>query len=69
MQSYNKELKRYRPTIRIQTMIDAEKRYPSRSDVAIKKKAVIRDWFRLILWYVRLRRASKGEMCSQLFKV
>ena len=64
MQGYNKELKRYRPFIKIQTMIDAEKRQPSRSDIALKKKAVIRDWFKLVLWYVRLRKASKGEICS-----
>jgi len=50
-------------------MIDAEKRQPSRSDIALKKKAVVRDWFKLVLWYVRLRKASKGEIGSELFKV
>lgn len=69
MQGYNKEIKKYRPTIRIQTMIDAERRQPSRSEITLKKKAVVRDWFKLVLWYVRLRRASKGQMCTPLFKI
>ena len=25
-----------------------------------KKKAVIRDWFRLVVWYIRLRRAARS---------
>lgn len=26
-----------------------------------KKKLVIKDWFKLVLWYVRLRRAARGQ--------
>lgn len=69
MQGYIKELRRYRPTIRIQTMIDACKKYPKRLDLAEKKKVIVKDWFKLVLWYVRLRRASKGQYCSQLLDV
>jgi len=31
------------------------------SDVEAKRKAVVRDWWRLIMWFIRLRRAAKGE--------
>lgn len=69
MQSYFKELRRYRPTIKIQTMIDACKKFPQQNHLQVKKSAVVRDWFRLVLWYVRLRRVSRGQYCSQLFEV
>jgi len=69
MQGYIKELKRYRPTIRIQTMIDAVRKYPNKTEFVTKKKAVIKDWFKIVLWYVRLRRASKGKYCSQLLEI
>ena len=26
-----------------------------------KRKAVVRDWFKLIIWYVRLRRCARGQ--------
>ena len=29
-------------------------------NVLQKKKAVIRDWFKLVVWYIRLRRAAKS---------
>ena len=66
MNSYIKELRRYRPTIRLQTMIDACKKNPS---LAGKKSQVCRDWFRLVLWYVRLRKASQGKYCHELLRV
>ena len=61
-----KDLARYRPFIRIQTIIDFM-RSPdfdklSKSDkrkIEEKRKAVIRDWFRLVLWYIRLRKAAR----------
>lgn len=46
-------------------MIEACKRNKSK-EMAQKKRAVIKDWFRLALWYVRLRRASKGRICPEL---
>ena len=65
-QSYLKDLARYRPFIRIQTIIDFM-RSPdfdklSKSDkrkIEEKRKAVIRDWFRLVLWYIRLRKDAR----------
>jgi len=62
MFSYAKDLKRFRPLIRIQTFVD--KGGPPK-----KKKAVIRDWFKLVLWYVRLRRAAKGSTPYQLLEI
>ena len=29
-------------------------------DIEAKRKAVIRDWFKLIIWYVRIRKAARG---------
>lgn len=29
-----------------------------------KKKAVIRDWFKLVFWYIRLRKAAKSSTIS-----
>jgi hypothetical protein len=45
-------------------MIDAVRKYPNKQELVVKKKAVIKDWFKLVLWYVRLRRASGGVYCS-----
>ena len=62
-QSYIRDLRRFRPHIRIQTFIDFRNQNGGRScdpDIEKKRKAVIRDWFRLVLWYVRLRRAAKS---------
>jgi hypothetical protein len=28
------------------------------TDIEVKRKAVIRDWFRLVLWFIRLRKAA-----------
>ena len=47
--------------MRIQTFIDYRKKFgPLSGEIEKKRKAVVRDWFRLILWYVRLRKASKA---------
>lgn len=35
-----------------------------------KRKAVCRDWWRMVLWYVRLRRAAKtGVIHEDLLKI
>lgn len=69
MQGYIKALRRFKPSISLQTMIDVCKRYPLRKDLQAKKKQVLRDWFQLVLWYVGLRRASKSQYCSKLLEV
>jgi hypothetical protein len=60
MQSYVKDLRRYRPPIRIKTMLSAVKRAPGDEVLKAKKTGLLKAWFRYSLWYVRLRRASKG---------
>ena len=62
-QSYIKDLRRFRPHIRIQTFIDYRRKQPGQKlkpEIEKKRKAVIRDWVRLVLWYVRLRKAAKS---------
>lgn len=59
--SYQVEIKRFRPLVRLQNFIDARKqmgRLPPEVDK--KRRAVVRDWFRLVLWYVRLRKAARA---------
>lgn len=62
-QSYQEDLKRYRPLIRLQTMIELRERLPGKKlpkrleDI---RRALVRDWFRLVLWYVRLRKAARA---------
>ena len=71
MQSYVQELKRYRPAIRIGTIQKLIKscRDPERLELLKKiKRSVIRDWYKLILWYVRLRRASRVNKADTLGK-
>ena len=35
-----------------------------------KRKAVCRDWWRMVLWYVRLRRAAKtGVIHEELLRI
>jgi hypothetical protein len=34
-----------------------------------KRKAVIKDWFRLVLWFIRLRKAAKGQTPETLIMV
>jgi len=71
MFSYAKDIKRFRPDIRIQSFIDARNRNRGHlsKEMDAKRRAVIRDWFKLVLWYVRLRRASKGVFCTELMEV
>lgn len=38
-------------------------------DIEIKRQAVIRDWFRLILWFIRLRRAASNKTPEKLVQV
>jgi hypothetical protein len=60
-QSYLSDLARYRPQIRIQAFIDYRKKNKSLPpDVEAKRKAVVKDWFRLVLWFIRLRKAARG---------
>ena len=60
--SYEHDLQRFKPLIRIQSFIDLREK--SRGglspDLEAKRVRVIRDWFRVVLWYVRLRKAAKG---------
>ena len=60
-QSYAQELKRYRPLARIQLFIDLRKQGKLSKQMDDVRKAVVRDWFRFVLWYIRLRKASKAE--------
>ena len=76
LQSYLHDIKRYRPMLRIQTFIDMrdelKRKNPNAElppDVEEKRQAVVKDWFRLVLWYVRLRQAAKGETPSSLLNV
>jgi hypothetical protein len=60
-QSYIREIQRFRPHIRIQTFIDYRKKHGGLTpQIEKKRKAVIKDWFRLVVWYVRLRNAVKA---------
>lgn len=76
LQSYLADLKRFRPMIRIQTFIDLRKQLQQRNpnatlppDIEAKRQAVIKDWFRLVLWYIRLRKAATGETPGSLLMV
>lgn len=47
--------------IKIQTFIDIRKRQKKLpADLEDKRKAVVKDWWRLVLWFVRLRKAARG---------
>ena len=39
------------------------------SELEAKRKAVIRDWFRLTLWFVRIRKAAKGTTPTSLIQI
>jgi hypothetical protein len=69
--SYSFDLKRFRPIIRIQTFIDLRNKQGGRLHPQLedKRKAVVRDWFRMVLWFVRLRNAAKGKISYELFRV
>jgi hypothetical protein len=66
MFSYARDLKKYRPLLRVQAFVDT----PAATPLLQKRKAaVIRHWFQLILWFVRLRRASKGATPYELLEI
>jgi hypothetical protein len=72
MQSYLPDLKRFRPILKIQSFIDLRKSLkgkPLPEKVEEKRKAVVRDWFKLVLWYIRLRHAAKGKTPESLLRV
>ena len=62
MFSYVKDIKRFRPLLKIQTFIQGGDGFLDNQPLLMKKKKlVIRDWFKLALWYVRLRKTAKGQ--------
>jgi len=62
MQGYLYDLKRFRPILKVQSFIDMRRKLKKLPpDVEAKRKAVIKDWWKLILWYIRIRRAAKGN--------
>jgi hypothetical protein len=66
MFSYAMDLKRFRPLYRVQQLIDN----PDASHKFARRKVlIIRDWMQLVLWYVRLKRASKGATPFKLLEV
>ena len=58
--SYAYDIKRFRPLIKIQSFINLKnnffkgKKLPP--ELEKKRKAVIKDWFRLVLWFIRIRK-------------
>ena len=38
-------------------------------DIDDKRKAVIRDWWRLVVWFIRLRKAARGVIPKPLLDV
>jgi hypothetical protein len=69
-QTYIHDLARYRPQIRIQTFIDYRKKNKYMPpEIEAKRKAVVRDWFRLTLWFIRLRKAASGQTPESLILV
>jgi hypothetical protein len=67
---YIPELKKFRPVLKIQSFIDLRKRENRLNEqVELKRKAVVRDWWRMVLWYVRLRQAAKGKTPLSLIEV
>ena len=59
--SYVEDLKKFRPKMRIQAFIEYREHQGGKltAEQERKRKAVVRDWWRMVLWYVRLRRAAK----------
>lgn len=66
MFSYAKDLKKYRPLIRVQTFVEQQAYTPQQKK---KRAAVIKDWWQLILWYIRLRKIAKGSIPYKLLEV
>ena len=51
---------------RIQTFIDNPAYTPAHKK---KRSQLIRDWFKLVLWYVRLRKAARGQTPYKLLEI
>lgn len=71
-QSYCKALNKFKPLARIQVFIDARNRQRGvlSPEQDRKRRTVVRDWFRLVLWYVRIRKAYKtGKIHSSLLEI
>ncbi len=62
--SYAQDIKRFRPLIKIQSFINLKNKFFKGKklppEIEKKRKAVIRDWFRLVIWYIRIRKLAKG---------
>ena len=62
--SYQQQLKKYRPCTRIQSFIDIQNKNHGQGlspDLQAKKKRCIQDWWKMALWYVRLKVASSKK--------
>jgi hypothetical protein len=66
MFSYCRDLKKFRPLLRIQSFIDRKQLNPMQKK---RKSKVIRDWFQLVLWYIRLKNAARGETPFKLLEI
>ena len=70
--SYVQDLKKFRPKMRVQAFIEYRESQGGTLSAAQerKRKTVIRDWWKMVLWYVRLRRAAKtGVIHEDLLKI
>jgi len=65
MFTYVQDIKRFRPLIRISFFLG---RKLSEKEKKIKG-FVIRDWFSMALWYVRLKKAAKGCTPYKLLEI
>ena len=58
--------------MRIQSFIDLRKRQRNGVlpiEIEEKRKVVVHDWWYLIIWYVRLRKAARGVTPKKLLYV
>ena len=71
MRSYAPTLKRFRPLLRpIVPEIEAQRKVAGPRGVQSvnydtpmakrKRRLIIRDWFQMALWYIRLKKAARG---------
>ena len=70
--SYRKDLQRFRPLMKIQTFIDYRKQQRGGKlprEIEEKRKAVVKDWFKMIIWYVRIRKAARGVTPIKLLNI
>jgi hypothetical protein len=66
MASYARELKRFRPPLRLQAFVDSPAYTPAHKR---KRASLVRDYFHMVLWYVRLRKAAKGATPYKLLEI